>query len=131
METFHSEAESDTEEAPPEPWDLRQMGNELYQKGNYEEAIEIWLSSVKESLKRSCRMPSAQLYENQLICRLNMSMAYLKLGDWVEAKEQAELVLEQRPFHVKALFRLAQALEHLQVKAGIAHNECDQAFLRA
>lgn len=51
----------------------------------------------------------------QITCRLNMAMGYLKLGEWVEAKEQAELVLEQRPGSVKALYRMALALEKLQV----------------
>lgn len=117
MEEMHEYIESDGEDddfKPVQPWDLRDAGNALYREGKYKEAIEMWLRSLKESLKQSCRMPSAQLYENQLLCRLNMSMAYLKLEDWVEAKEQAQLVLEQRPSHVKALFRLAQALEQLQ-----------------
>lgn len=56
------------------------------------------------------------LGDGQITCRLNMSMGYLKLGDWVEAKEQAQLVLEQRPTNVKALYRMAVALEKLQVK---------------
>lgn len=44
-----------------------------------------------------------------------MAMGYLKLGNWLEAKQQAELVLEQRPTNVKALYRMALALEKIQV----------------
>jgi tetratricopeptide (TPR) repeat protein len=94
---------------------MREKGNQLYQAGKYNESIDVWFESLKSSLKSSVRFASSKLYENQFLCRLNLAMAYLKLENWIDAKEQSQLVLEQQPRNVKALLRLARAYEGLQV----------------
>lgn len=99
--------------AAERPFKLKEEANAAYSRGDYQEAIELWLNSIKETLKRSVRTPSADLWHNQVTCRLNLAMAYLKLEDYVEAKEQVSLVLEQKPTNAKALWRLAVAYEKM------------------
>lgn len=48
------------------PFKLKDKGNATYAEGKYEEAIKLWMESVKETLKQSVRSPSALLYQNQV-----------------------------------------------------------------
>eukprot|EP00929_Paragymnodinium_shiwhaense_P007619 TRINITY_DN111528_c0_g1_i1.p1 TRINITY_DN111528_c0_g1~~TRINITY_DN111528_c0_g1_i1.p1 ORF type:complete len:422 (+),score=168.27 TRINITY_DN111528_c0_g1_i1:120-1385(+) len=51
----------------------------------------------------------AQMEQLLVDCGSNMSMVSLEQGNYLEAREAASAVLEERPEHLKALYRLAKA----------------------
>lgn len=60
------EAEDFERFAAEQPFKLKDAGNKKFGEGKYEDAINLWMQGVKETLKRSVRTPSAALYQNQV-----------------------------------------------------------------
>ncbi|XP_060116332.1 protein unc-45 homolog A [Heteronotia binoei] len=82
---------------------LRQEGNEHFQAGRYEEALEAYARALR---LRPPQPQRAALHRNRAAC-------HLKRGDFAQAERDASKAIEADPGDVKGLFRRSQALQQL------------------
>ncbi|KAL8197327.1 UNVERIFIED_CONTAM: Protein unc-45 A [Gekko kuhli] len=82
---------------------LRRAGNEHFQAGRYEEALEAYARALSLDPPRADR---AALHRNRAAC-------HLKRGDYVQAEQDASKAIDVDPGDVKGLFRRSQALQQL------------------
>jgi FK506-binding protein 4/5 len=121
----------------------KEKGNTYFKAGRMQQAIAAWDKAVgfiaydktfPDEVKTKVKEIKRSIW-------LNLAAAHLKLSEWKLAAENAGKVLELDPFHVKALYRQAQALMGTQdyveaeeaVKKGLsveAHNTDLQALLK-
>lgn len=97
--------------------DLQQKGKDEYNKGNYEEAIKAWTTSLKsvayiidKGFYKDNPDQAEEVRQINLRLLLNLSQGSLKLEDWRKAIEFANKVLELDKNHTKALYRKSVAL---------------------
>jgi len=101
------------EEKIAESEKIRLRGNEFLKQGKLKLALNKYLAVVN-LLEYATPMDEKHKedFEKQLISgRLNSALVHLKLRETAECIKQIEKVLEKEPKNVKALYRLAQALE--------------------
>nr|XP_056721745.1 protein unc-45 homolog A [Euleptes europaea] len=89
---------------------LRRAGNEHFQAGRYEEALEAYARALSLGPPQPDR---AALHRNRAAC-------HLKRGDFAQAERDASEAIDADPGDVKGLFRRSQALQQL--------GRMDQAF---
>ncbi|XP_053128386.1 protein unc-45 homolog A [Hemicordylus capensis] len=87
--------------------ELRREGNELFQSGRYEEALEAYTRAL-----RLCP-PEPQPCPERALLHRNRAAAYLKREDYVQAERDASKAIEADGRDVKSLFRRSQALQKL------------------
>ena len=81
----------------------KEKGNTCFKKGNYEEAVELYTNALKICATGDKDMIVA-LHKNRAAC-------WLKLKRHEDAISDCKTVIQLAPRDVKALYRLAQALE--------------------
>lgn len=94
----------------------RKMGNYLFQEGVYPKAAEHYQIAIAyyEYCFPTDTAEQARLDELRRACLCNISLCYQKMGYLRQAIESANTVLkETNDTHSKALFRRAQAYQHL------------------
>ncbi|XP_048337994.1 protein unc-45 homolog A isoform X2 [Sphaerodactylus townsendi] len=82
---------------------LRRAGNEHFQAGRYEEALEAYARALSLGPPAADR---AALHRNRAAC-------HLKRGDFARAEQDASRAVDADPGDVKGLFRRSQALQQL------------------
>ena len=85
---------------------LKEDGNNLFRKGDYQKAIEAYLKALKlsENDAKCNKEEKGNLYKN-------LSATYLKLNDYDKAVTNATSALELCPNDIKALYRRSQAFQ--------------------
>lgn len=81
----------------------KEKGNALFKKGNYEEAAELYTNALKICAAEDKDMIVA-LHKNRAAC-------WLKLKRYEDAISDCKAAIQLAPRDVKALYRLAQALD--------------------
>ena len=81
----------------------KEKGNACFKKGNYKEAAELYTNALKTCATDDKDMIVA-LYKNRAAC-------WLKLKRYEDAIPDCKAAIQLAPSDVKALYRLAQALE--------------------
>ena len=81
----------------------KERGNACFKKGNYKEAVELYTNALKICATEDKDMIVA-LYKNRAAC-------WLKLKRHEDAISDCKAAIQLAPSDVKALYRLAQALE--------------------
>ncbi|XP_066913409.1 peptidyl-prolyl cis-trans isomerase FKBP8-like [Clytia hemisphaerica] len=87
----------------------RGRGNDLYSRGDYAGAIDVY----KRALKYLEGRTDKELLDMKVKCLNNLSAAQLKVKAYIMALQSLDIVLELEPKNVKALFRKGKCLEHL------------------
>lgn len=99
-----------------EPNLAKEKGNKAFKQGKYDKAIKCWQGGLKSILSTLCSGPQAMsdqnLSELDLTLNLNISMAYIKKGDFEGADRSVDKALARRdalPAQqiTKALYRKA------------------------
>ncbi|XVE98653.1 hypothetical protein REPUB_Repub03eG0125500 [Reevesia pubescens] len=88
--------------------DAKMEGNELFGKGQYEEA----LLQYEIALQVTAEMPTA--IEIRSICHSNRGVCFLKMGKYEETIKECTKALEFNPSYIKALVRRGEAHEKLE-----------------
>lgn len=90
---------------------LKSKGNELFRKGQIEQAEAVY-SEILESLGdlEPEEDEISKVNGIKLLCHLNLSACYIRLKEYHNAKINCDDALRLAPKNVKALFRRAQAL---------------------
>ena len=86
---------------------LKQEGNEKVKRGDYSGAIETFQTAL-ENLKE-CPAPENSVISLVQSLKLNLSLCYLKLGNYDDCVNTCTSILEKEPRSVKALFRRGMA----------------------
>ncbi|PFH36470.1 tetratricopeptide repeat-containing protein [Besnoitia besnoiti] len=113
-----SEEEGDELSDEDDEGDLKQKGLSLFEKGDFEGAIDCWkrgLRAVNFVLSKDLDEPEKvkEFEQMRMSYRLNLSLGSLKAGHFGACVTYCDDVLDVDPFHLKALFRKAQALHSL------------------
>eukprot|EP01071_Lankesteria_metandrocarpae_P005178 Lankesteria_metandrocarpae@DN3895_c0_g1_i1.p1 len=136
---FELEEDGEEEYTPPSPRVMRASGVEMYKKGQWRRAYDIWSAGLKILLKDAVR---GYIREDgrdlTLQYRLCMGQALMKLEQYTEALDQFAVVLDQDPEHIKALYHKALVLFALQdydgceatAKEGLAVEPDNKALLQ-
>merc|ERR1712187_489009 len=88
------------------PERLKEEGNALYKKGNFEQALEEYKKALK-----ACKDPKEDM---AIAIHNNMAGCYQQLSDFRGVVDETNFVLEHQPDNVKALLRRMLALEPLE-----------------
>lgn len=78
---------------------IRQLGNQAFKSGRYEEAVEKY----EKSIRYLAHIPSRQ--EALIACFNNLALCSTKLGEWKDAKASASEALRIDEKNAKALYR--------------------------
>lgn len=103
---------------------LKQEGNELFAKQQYEEAIRVYQKAITKCYG------DKSLSELKTICTLNIAACYIKLKKFKDCIFHCEQVLMEQPKNVKANYRAAVAnfelheYEKSKKYLNIAKQEC-------
>ena len=81
----------------------KEKGNACFKKGNYKEAVELYTNALKICVAEDKDMIVA-LHKNRAAC-------WLKLQRYEDAVSDCKAAIQLAPSDVKALYRLAQALD--------------------
>merc|ERR1712187_28452 len=89
----------------------KEVGSRLLKEGRYELAIAryrkvITLFNYSHKYKDEHRTKAHTL---KTACELNIALCYLKLKDFLRARDTCERILKSEPNNIKALFRRASA----------------------
>ena len=102
---------------------FKERGTEFFKKAKFEMAAKKY-KKIIEFLEHEISLRGEQEAERKSLLeagRLNLAMTYLKLKDWIEAKNVCDKVLEENPKAEKGYFRRGEALmclnEHSLAKA--------------
>ncbi|KAK0176381.1 hypothetical protein PV328_000524 [Microctonus aethiopoides] len=87
------------------PLELKEKGNEEFQKGNWDEALRYYTSAIKSSNENN--IEKAVFYKNR-------AAVYLKQKDYDNVIKDCNEALKTCPNDPKALFRRCQAFEALE-----------------
>ncbi|CBZ52025.1 CBR-FKB-6 protein, related [Neospora caninum Liverpool] len=101
-----------------EDGDLKKKGLALFEKQDFEGAIDCWkrgLRAVNFVLSKDIDDPekTKEFAQMKMSYLLNLSLGSLKAGQFGPCVHYCDDVLDTDPFHLKALFRKAQALHNL------------------
>ena len=105
---------------------LKKKGNDLFSKGNYEEAGTVYFEAILEIEEIKAGdgwKEEEELKTLEVACRLNYAVSKSKLEEWDVVLTQGKEVLKLGE-NGKARFRVGQALSHLgKNEAAMGHLE--------
>jgi len=104
----------DSEGKQPKTESEKVRGNEAFQEGDYQKAVEHWLRGLRTCryiISKSVYSGSDKIYIDDLAktLSLNLALGNIKLGKCADSIRYSDAVLETDPQNMKALFRKATA----------------------
>lgn len=86
-------------------------GNLCFRVANYADAIKHYTDSAELAVRRPLFEASVYARDELAVTLCNRSAAYAALGQWVEAKVDADAVISLKKNWTKGYFRLGKALQ--------------------
>ena len=103
------------------PFSLREMGNQAFRKGAFPVAARFYHRALRHGSVSG---------DDAIACRSNLSEVFLRMEQWEDAEQSAIVAITLDSEHIKARFRLANALvrlnrpsEALELALGLADKE--------
>lgn len=103
--------EMSTEEKIEAAKKSKDKGNEAFKAGKNDKAIKFW-DHARQSIEYDDSFDAdskALAKEIKRSCHLNLAAAHLKNANYKEACKESSKILDSDSFHLKALYRRAQA----------------------
>ncbi len=106
---------------------FKEKGTEFFKAGKFELAAKKY-KKIVDFLEHEISLKGEQEEERKTLLqagRLNLAACHLKTGEWIEARNICDKVVEENPSCTKAFFRRGEALMHLN-----DHSVAKEDFLR-